>query len=81
MATDWRFSIASARRAAAACMSRTLPGSGISAFKVGLSMTGTSSSATPRPASTRPSSSGKPCRWLMAAARNCASPESLSRHW
>ena len=47
------------------CRARVL-GSGISALTVGSSAAGTSSRPMPREASTRPSSSGRPWRWLMA---------------
>ena len=60
-------------------MSRSVLGSGISALMLGSSTTGTSSTMTPREASTRPSSSGRPWRWLMAAAVLAAGGSSRSR--
>ena len=71
--------MASAMRFAAVSMSRRLEGSGISALSVGLKTFSTSSGAIPRAASTRPSSSGRPWRWLMTAASGCASALKRSR--
>ena len=72
---------ASAIRAAAASMSVSTDGSGSSALQRSASRKcGASSGATPRPASTRATMSGTPCRWAMASAvaaprhRRAASP-------
>ena len=53
---------------AAASMSVSAEGSGISRFSAGSRKSGTSSAATPRPASTRATMSGSAWRWAIACA-------------